>query len=354
MIKRLRDLNLHILIIYVLLVFPMFYYVYKFGVLLMGYDDVKHYLKLYGDLNAPDVPSPFNMRLISASCIHYMDKIGLMYNTECSVDAYPLINKRIFFNSIFFNFFCISATSFSLFLVFVKLKFSRIMAFLAGLAYLLGFGTIFYLMMPGPDALSVLIFTWVVYFYIQRSYWMLPFFVALIFQREYYFLAFMVIALMDFFKYGRNRYHLLVFILSIACFVTYIILRKTVFHTSHWSHQTSPEFLWATLWENDLQLIPLIKQSLMTMNIYLVYIFILVYKKIKGFTINRHNLFITLVLLAEITMLSFAATFGTNNGRYFYLNIPLFLYFILLELKPFNLVLMTEKEPGSASMQGNA
>jgi hypothetical protein len=348
MIKKVQNLHLHVLFVYVLLVFPMFYYVYKFGVLLMGYDDVKSYLKLYENLNDPSVPSPFNMRLISATCIHYMDRMGLMYNTECSIDTYTWVNKRIFFNSVFFNFFCITATSFSLFLIFVKLKFSRIMAFLAGLTYLLGFGTIFYLMMPGPDALSVLIFTWVVYFYIQKSYWMLPFFFSLVLQREYYFLAFMVIALMNYFALGRQKYHLWVFISSIIGFGIYFVLRKTVFHTSHWSHQTSPEFLWSTLWENDLQLVPLIKQSLMTMNVYLIYIFILVYKKMKGLSINRHHLYVTLVVLAQITILSFAATFGTNNGRYFYLNIPLFLYYILLELKPFNLVLQTaENEEGN-------
>jgi len=347
MIKKLQNLNLQILLVYVLLVFPMFYYVYKFGVLLMGYDDVKSYLKLYENLNSPEVPAPFNMRLISATCIHYMDKLGLMYPTECSIDAYPLVNKRIFFNSIFFNFFCISATSYSLFMIFIKLGFSKIMSFIAGVIYLLGFGTIFYLMMPGPDALSVLIFTWLVYHYIQRSYWVLPFFVALIFQREYYFLVFMVISLMDFFKFGKNKYHLSVFIFSILSFGAYFILRKTIFHTTHWSHQTSPEFLWSTLWENDLKLIPLIKQSLMTMNVFLIYIFILIYKKFKGFSINKHNLYVSLLLLTQITILSFAATFGTNNGRYFYLNIPFFLYFILLELKPFKLVLTTEESSPS-------
>ena len=344
MLRKLQSLNLHILVVYLLLVFPMFYYVYKFGVLLMGYDDVKSYLKLYANLSDPEVPAPFNMRLISASCIHFMDKLGLMYNTECSIDTYTWVNKRIFFNSIFFNFFCITATSFSLFTIFLKLNFSRIMSFLAGLTYLLGFGTIFYLMMPGPDALSVLIFTWVVYFYIRRSYWMFPFFAALIFQREYYFLSFFVVAFMDFFRHGRNRYYLWISVASVAGFGIYFILRKNVFHTIHWSHQTNPEFLWSTLWENDLQLVPLIKQSLMTMNVYLVYIFILVYKKMKGYSINSHHLYITLLLLAEITILSFAATFGTNNGRYFYLNIPLFLYYILLELKPFKLVLTSEGE----------
>lgn len=55
----------------------------------------------------------------------------------------------------------------------------------------------------------------------------------------------------------------------------------------------------------------------------------------KGMSINSHYLLITLLVLAEITVLSYAATFGTNNGRYFYLNIPFFLYFMMLEIRPF-------------------
>ena len=144
----------------------------------------------------------------------------------------------------------------------------------------------------------------------------------------------MVIAFMDYFKY-KNKYYALVFLLNILCFATYFVLRKTIFHTYHWQHQTSPEFLIKTLFNSDLQLVPLIKQSLMTMNVYLIYIFLLIYKRIKGLEINKHHLFITLLLLLQITILSYAATFGTNNGRYFYLNIPFFLYFMMLEIKPF-------------------
>lgn len=332
--KRLSQLNLKVWFIYVLLAFPMFYFAYKFGVLLQGYKDAESYLKLYENLGSPDVEAPFNMRLISASIIHFMDKIGLMYYTECSIDAYPQFDKSLFFNNIFLNFFCISLTSFSLFRIFTKLGFNTVFAFLSGVIYLLGFGTLFYLMMPGPDALSVLIFTWIVYFYVQKSYWLIPLFGMLILQREYYFLSFMVIALMDFIKH-RNKYFLNVFIINIAGFLIYFALRKTVFDTYHWRHQTSPEFLWHQLFNSDLQLVPLIKQSLMTMNIYLIYIFLVVYKKMKGMTINSHHLTITLLLLVEITILSFAATFGTNNGRYFYLNIPYFLYLMMLELQPF-------------------
>ena len=332
--KRLNQLDLHVLLIYVLLAFPMFYFAYKFGVLLQGYKDAESYLKLYADLGSPDVEAPFNMRLISASIIHSMDKIGLMYPTECAIDAYPQFDKSLFFNNIFFNFICISLTSFSLFTIFKKLEFNVLFSFLAGIMYLLGFGTMFYLMMPGPDAFSVLLFTWIVYFYVKKSVAIVPLFMLLILQREYYFLSFMVISVLDYIKF-RHNYFGLVFLLNLLCFATYFALRKTIFHTYHWQHQTSPEFLIKTLFNSDLQIVPLVKQSLMTMNVYLVYIFILIYKRWKGLKINKHHLFITLFLLAQITILSYAATFGTNNGRYFYLNIPLFLYFMMLEMKPF-------------------
>ncbi len=332
--KRLNQLNLHVLLIYVLLAFPMFYFAYKFGVLLQGYKDAESYLKLYANLSSPDVEAPFNMRLISASIIHLMDKIGLIYPTECAIDAYPQFDKGLFFNNIFFNFICISLTSFSLFTIFKKLEFNVLFSFLAGVLYMLGFGTVFYLMMPGPDAFSVLVFTWIVYFYVKKSVAIVPLFMLLILQREYYFLSFMVISAMDYLKF-KHKYFGLVFLLNILCFATYFALRKTIFHTYHWQHQTSPEFLIKTLLNSDLQIVPLVKQTMMTMNLYLVYIFILIYKRFKGLEINKHQLYITLLLLAQITILSYAATFGTNNGRYFYLNIPLFLYFMMLEIKPF-------------------
>lgn len=345
--NRLSQLNLKVLFIYVLLAFPMFYFAYKFGVLLQGYKDAESYLKLYENLRSPEVESPFNMRLISASIIHFMDHLGLMYNTECSIDAYPQFDKSLFFNNIFLNFFCISLTSFSLYRIFTKLGFNVLFSFLSGVIYLLGFGTLFYLMMPGPDALSVLIFTWIVYFYVQKSYWLIPLFGMLILQREYYFLSFMVISLMDFIKH-RNKYFLHVFLINIAGFLIYFALRKTVFDTYHWRHQTSPEFLWNQFFNSDLQIVPLIKQTMMTMNIYLIYILLVVYKKSKGMAINTHHLTITLLLLLEITILSFAATFGTNNGRYFYLNIPYFLYLMMLEIRPFYDKLLTfNKEEAS-------
>jgi hypothetical protein len=145
----------------------------------------------------------------------------------------------------------------------------------------------------------------------------------------------MVITVMDYFKNNRNKYYLHVFLLSIVSFGIYYILRKTLFFTNHWNHQTSPEFLLNSLVKLNIPVYSLIRQSMMTMNIYFIYLLILIYKKHKGLEINRHFLFVSLAILFQITILSFAATFGNNNGRYFCLNIPLILYYIIFELSSF-------------------
>jgi hypothetical protein len=347
MIDKFFKFNLHILLLYVLLAFPMFYFVYKFGILLEGYADAKSYLELFNNLASKEVPSPFNMRLLSAVCIHFIEKTSILYNTECAIDAFTGVSKHFFFSNVLFNFVCVSLTGFSLYLIFIKLHFPKLLSFLAGVLYLLGFGTIFYLMMPGVDSLSVLIFTWLLYYYIKKSYWIIPLFGLLILQREYYFLVFMVIAFMDFFKEGKNRYCLSVLIISIISFGIYFVLRKTIFYTAHWNHQTSPGFLLNSLFSLKISLLPMIKQTFMTMNVYFIYLLILAYKKHKGLEINKYHFFVTIVLIFQITVLSFAATFGNNNGRYFFLNIPLILYYLLLETRP---LFKLESLPESAAI----
>jgi hypothetical protein len=335
MIRLAFKYRLHVLGIFILFAFPLFYYVYKFGVLLEGYDDARYYLLLFENLNSPSVPAPFNGRILTAALVHLLEKTGFMYNTQCAIDAFPHIDKRFFFNGVFFNYICIVCTSLSIYIVFQKLDLSKILSFLCGISFLLGFGTIFYLMMPGVDALSVLMFTWVVYFYQKKSYWIVGLFALLIFQREYYFLVFMIIALFDFIKFSFQRYFLFVFLASVISFLIYYILRKTVFFTPHWNHQTSPAFLLSSFFDIQLNVTAMIRQTLMTMNLYLIYLLVIIYKVINKISFNRYYLLITLAILAQITILSFAATFGNNNGRYFYLIIPLILYYLAIEIQVF-------------------
>lgn len=334
MIKFILKNNFHIPFLYSLLSFPLFYFVYKFGILLGGYEDAKSYFKLFADLSSKEVPSPFNMRLLSSALINLVHRTGIYYNTECAIDAFSSVDKSYFFSNIIYNFLCVTLTSFSLFIVFCKLGFSKSLSFLAGMLYLLGFGTIFYMMMPGVDSLSVLIFTWALYFYLKRKYGIVPLLVLLIFQREYYFLAFMLMTFMDYFKFGKAKYYIHIFIVTGICWTTYFLLRKYVFLTPHWHYQTSATNLLSALFELRVDLVTMIRQSLMTMNIYFIYWFILIYKKSKGYKINRYYLNVVLLLILQITILSIATTSGNNNGRYLYFSTPLIIYLILLEIGP--------------------
>src|SRR4051812_3759776 len=117
-----RQFRLPVLTTYLLLGFPIFYFVYKFGVLLEGYDDARWYLKLAENLSSTEVPSPFNMRLLSTSIVHLMTKAGLMYETQCAIDAYT-VSKPYFFNMILFNYIAIVLTAYSFYNVFGRLAF---------------------------------------------------------------------------------------------------------------------------------------------------------------------------------------------------------------------------------------
>ncbi len=332
MIKFLLKHNFHVLFVYILLCFPLFYFVYKFGVVLAGYEDAKSYFKLFGNLSSHDVPSPFNMRLLSPALIHILHETGLFYNTECAFDAFPMYDKTYFFANVFYNFICVSLTSHSLYLAFTKLNFSKFNSFLAGLVFLLGFGTIFYLMMPGVDSISLLIFTWILFFYLKRNYWIIPLLLILVFQREYYFLFFMLVALMDFFRFKKEKYYIHVFAIATLGWLTYFVLRKYVFFTHHWHYQTNANSLLNGLLHIEIDLVTMFRQSFMTMNIYFIYLLVLAIKKYNDMKINTYNFITTVLLFIQITILSIATTSGNNNGRYFYFATPYFLYLILSEV----------------------
>lgn len=335
--------NLNVLLLYTLITFPLFYFVFKFGVLLGGYEDAKSYLILFRDLDPNGVPSPFNMRLLSPFFVHLLHQTGLFYDTQCAIDAFANVDKTYFFSNVLFNFLCVTFTCFSLYKVFNKLGFSQVLSFGSGILYLLGFGTIFFMLMPGVDALSVLIFTWILYFYLQRSYLIIPLLVLLIFQREYYFLAFMVIAFMDYFKMGKQKYFIHVFIVVFVSWTIYFLLRKYVFFTPHWHYQTSAGNLLSILLSFQQDFITMFRQTFMTMNLYFVYVLLLMYKRSKGYKVSMYHFYMTLILFVQITVVSIATTSGNNNGRYFYFITPFFIYLILLEISP--LIKIELKEP---------
>lgn len=319
-------------ILFAILAFPSFYFVYKFGNPMYGTNDFFSYYILYENWDIQHVEAPFNMRLLSSFFVFLLNKMGLHYDTMCAFDQFKL-DKQVFFNAIFFNYLCITTTCVVIYNTINKYFRNPLLSFIAGLIYLMGFGTLFYEFMPITDALSILLFSVILYFYLEKNYWLVLPLLLLIMQREYVFLALGLVTILDFWKH-RLKYYLYIFILCIVCFGIYFVLRKTLFYTPRFDYQASPSFFLDSLLQLKFPLIPYIRQTLMTLNIFIIYLLIVLYKKWKKFEIDSFNLVKLLLLFLQINVISFAAVFGNNTGRYFYILIPLVIFQLIKELSP--------------------
>lgn len=324
-------------IVYAILCFPMFYFVYKYGTPDLGLKDFYDYYKLYGNWDIEHVDAPFNMRLISTFFVYLLNKAGLHYDTQIAFDRLGM-DKQIFFNAVFFNYLCIISTCTVIFFTIKKFFKQNSAAFIAGLVYLLGFGTLFYEFMPITDAFSILIFAIILYYYLSKSYLIIIPLLILILQREYVFLALGLIALMDFWK-TREKYFLYTLLFCIGCFVIYFVLRKTVFYTPKYDHQASPSYFLESIVQIRFPLVPYIKQTLMTINVFILYLLVVAYKKYKKLEIDKFYLLKLTLLFLQINFISFAAVFGNNTGRYFYILIPIVIFALVKE----GLVFIKEK-----------
>ena len=72
----------------------------------------------------------------------------------------------------------------------------------------------------------------------------------------------------------------------------------------------------------------------MTLNIFIVYVLVVIYKKWKRLEIDQFNLLKLGLLFLQINIISFVAVFGNNTGRHFYILIPLVIFQLIKELNP--------------------
>jgi hypothetical protein len=339
--KQLIKLNLALFVLFTLLAFPLFYFVYKYSSPYVGMIDFFDYYKLYKNMDYHSADSPLNMRLVSSFFIYCMSRSGLFYDTMTQIDNAPF-DKVIYFNAVFFNYLSVVATCVMIYHLARQRNQPVLMSFLAGILYLLGFGTIFFQLMPLADAFSVLLLTFLLWGYYKKSYWIALPLLVLIFQREYIFLAFGLIVFIDYLKY-KQKYYLAALIFTIACFAAYVILRKLYFETERYSHHTNVEFMIGSLSTLHFPLMPFIKQTLMTMNICLIYFLIVLYKRYKKLEVNRYELLKVVFLILQVLILSFLLALGNNAGRYFYLFVPIVILNLMDELRAFRLGEIIEK-----------
>lgn len=316
-------------LIYFLLAFPSFYYVYKFGNPNFGTNDFFSYYKLYKDWDLDKIEAPFNMRLVSSFFVYVFNKIGFNYNTVTAFDMFGM-DKQVYFNAVFFNYLCVTSTCVIIFITLQKFLEKVLLSFVGGAIYLFGFGTLFYEFMPITDAFSVLVFSIVFYLYLRQSYWIILWLVLLILQREYVFLALGFIGLIDYFKF-KVKYYLHVLLICMVCFLIYYVLRKTLFYTPKFDYQASAGFFLESVFTPKFPLLTYVRQTSMTLNLVFVYLGILCVKRLMKLPIDKFHLLKISLLFFQINVISFAAVFGNNTGRYFYILVPYVIFVLIME-----------------------
>jgi hypothetical protein len=321
--------------IFLLLSFPLFYFVYKFGDPEPLAHDYFQYYWLYKEFDSDKVIAPHNMRLVGAFFVYIFYKLNFFYDTVSAADKYQSWGflKQVYFDALLFNFLSVAATCTLLFQLLNKQFQNILFSFVGALLYLSGFGTLFYELMPGTDAFSILLFVIVLRAYLDKKIYILVPLALLIFQREYLLIVMGTLALMDY-LYHKETYFLKVFLMSVVFFGLHVLLRKTLFYTPHLDHQASGDYFLSNLFQINYSLIDYLKQLLMTLNLFLIYFGVLVYKKVKGLFVDGFSLLKLLVLFVQINIICHLAGHGNNCGRYFYMVVPLVIYEMLRDVYP--------------------
>lgn len=323
---RCLKLNSVLFLYYLLIAFPLFYFVYKYSTPYGGMIDFFDYYKLYESMDIHAADSPLNMRLLSSFFVYVLNKTGLVYNTITQIDNAPF-QKSIYFNAVFLNYLWVVLTCIMIYHLARKRGQSVLLSLFMGTLYILGFGTIFFELMPLADAMAVFLFTVFLWYYYRKSSWVVIPLFLLIFQREYLLLAIILLSFLDFWK-TKDRYFLYNVVLSCLFFGLYVLLRKLYFETPRYAHHTSGTFMMNAIIKNHFPLLPFVRQTVMTLNISLIYLGVILYKKVNGLSFQKYEFYKITLLFAQIVVLAVLLGLGNNTGRYYYMVLPLVLLII--------------------------
>ncbi len=323
--------------IIVLVSYPLFYSAYKFSVpSTQGLNDYDAYYHLYSNWDYNKVPSPFNIRIISSYGTFLITKLGYAYDTKINFEGTDK-DKVVFFSALLFNYLSLVFTCFLVYKTVLNKFKNRFFSFGIGLAYLFGFGTVFFAISPITDSLAGLFVAIILYCYLKKSYWIIVPLVLGIFQREYIFFIFGLLSTVKIIydkSIKKNAYYVAVFTICSACFILYFILRMTLFYTSDYAQQIQVETYLSHLIHPNVQVISYIKQSFFNQNQLIIYFILIFYKFIGEKEINKLHLLNTLFLYLQTHIISTMVQLGNNAGRIFYFTTPIIIYYIAVELYP--------------------
>lgn len=327
--------NLVLFFVYGFLAFPLFYFVYKFGDPEPLAHDFFQYYYLYKDFDIERVIAPHNMRLVGSFFVYLLYKLNIFYDTVVTFDKYQSWGflKQVYFDAVLFNFLSVLATCLVLYRLLQKHLQDSVLAFIGSLFYLLGFGTLFYELMPLTDSFSVFLFALILYYYLDKKWFVVLLLAVVVFQREYILIVAATLAFLDYFN-TKLHYYLMVALMSCFFMTIHLILRKTLFYTPHLDHQASLDYFFNSLMHLDFSFMVYLKQLAMTLNLFWLYIACIIYKKIVGINVDWFSLFKVFLFFFQINVICILAGHGTNCGRYFYIISPLVIFLLIVEIKP--------------------
>ena len=105
------------------------------------------------------------------------------------------------------------------------------------------------------------------------------------------------------------------------------------FETPRYAHHTSGAFMLNAIVHNHFPLLPFFRQTMMTMNVALIYFAIILYKKFAGLAFKKDEFYKITLLLLQVIALAFLLGLGNNTGRYFYMLLPFILLLMGDEVK---------------------
>ena len=329
-------LFIKITLLFFVLSYGLFYYAYKFSSpKVQGLKDYTEYVKLYENWDYENVSSPFNSRLVSSYGIYLFNKAGFYYETDIAFTN-DKVEKSVFFNGLLFNYIFIVLTGV---LIFYFSWFNGIAfwsSLVGGILYIFSFSTMFFYLNPLTEALSAFLTALILLSLFKRNYWYLPILLIALFQREYiFFLIGLYAAFQIVFHKEAKGYFVNVLISTILFFVIYFILRKTLFYTPHHDEQVQFSNLISNVFSLNVSIAAYIKQAFLTQNIFVFYLLLVGYKKIKKMPIDISKLLLLLLLFLQMIVISLFAKLAQTIGRLFFLSAPLIVYFLLYELQPF-------------------
>lgn len=315
-------------LLFLFLAFPLFYFAYKFGDPDQVAHDFYHYYALYLQFDVTNTKAPFNMRLVGAFFIFIIYQSGIYYDTETRFDAYaPYMKEDVWFAAVFFNFLMVAATATLIAKIYENYfqpnpNKDPLHAVLAGAIYLLGFGTLFFDLMPLTEAASTCLFAGMIWLLLKGSYWLLPVMALCVFQREYLLVLIGLLAI-GYEQQKSRKYYIVIIGWSLILFLTYFFIRGKWFYNPELNHQTSVLGMMNQMKTLGVSISVMLKQSMMSLNVVLLYLILFVYKRFKRMSVYSLGFKLVIGILFVTLVVTLAGGLGTNFGRLFYLASPL-------------------------------